>query len=61
MAEIGTELSEKKRQLEELIKSRSKASCSSKNSSKADVDRETLIEELEEEIQDLEKQVQTAG
>jgi polyhydroxyalkanoate synthesis regulator phasin len=49
------ELAEKKRKLQELIRARSKATCSSVVSTEIDVRRETEIEELEEEIQRLEK------
>jgi len=51
------ELTEKKRKLQELIRARSKATCSSVVSSEIDVRRETEIEELEEEIQELEKKI----
>jgi polyhydroxyalkanoate synthesis regulator phasin len=57
MEDIQTELKKKKERLAELIKSRSKATCSSTYSSKADVDRETEIEELEDEIKALESNV----
>ena len=57
MGDLKAELDEKRRQLNELIKSRSKASCSSRASAKADVDRETQIEDLEERILVLEKQL----
>jgi len=49
-------LEEKREQLRELIRSRSQANCSSKYSSEIDVRRESEIERLEEEIQELEKQ-----
>ncbi|HUV08461.1 MAG TPA: hypothetical protein VMX75_12070 [Spirochaetia bacterium] len=48
------ELEKKKATLKELIRSRSKANCSSVVSSEADVRRESQIEELEEEIKNLE-------
>ena len=48
------ELEDKKAQLEELIRSRPKANCSTQYSSEIDVRRETRIEELEEEINSLE-------
>ena len=55
MPNTKDELAEKKRKLQELIRARSKATCSSVVSSEIDVRRETEIEELEEEIQKLEK------
>ena len=57
MEDLNAELKKKKERLEELIKARSKATCSSTYSSKADVDRETEIEELEEEIKTLESKL----
>ena len=54
MDEKTGELEKKKTRLDELKKSRSKANCSSLNSSEADVRRESEIEELEEEIRMLE-------
>jgi polyhydroxyalkanoate synthesis regulator phasin len=51
------ELSEMKRKLQELIRARSKATCSSVVSSEIDVRRETEIEDLEEQIQQLEKKI----
>lgn len=50
------ELKLKKAKLQELKKSKSKATCSSTYSSGIDVRRETEIEELEEEIKKLEKE-----
>jgi polyhydroxyalkanoate synthesis regulator phasin len=55
MPHVKDELTEKKRKLQELIRARSKATCSSVVSSEIDVRRETEIEELEEQIQELEK------
>jgi hypothetical protein len=49
------ELAEMKRRLQELVRSRSKATCAGILSSEIDVRRETQIEELEEEIRRLEK------
>ncbi len=49
------ELADKKRRLQELVRSRSKAACAGILSSEIDVRRETAIEELEEEIRRLEK------
>ncbi len=48
-------IEEKKRRLEELLRSRSGATCAGVLSSEIDVRRETEIEELEEEIRALEK------
>jgi len=49
------EIAEKRRELQELLRSRSKATCAGILSSEIDVRRETQIEELEEEIRRLEK------
>ena len=54
MSEKPTQLQRKKAELSELIKSRSKANCSSRFSSEADVRRESEIEGLEDEIRKLE-------
>ena len=54
MRDVKSELEQKKAQLQELIRSRPKANCSSKYSSEIDVRRESEIEDLEEEIQTLE-------
>lgn len=54
MRDAKSELEQKKAQLQELIRSRPKANCSSKYSSAIDVRRESEIEDLEEEIQTLE-------
>jgi hypothetical protein len=48
------EIQKKKEQLQELVRSRSKANCSSKYSSEIDVRRESEIEDLEDEIKALE-------
>ncbi len=58
MKELKEQLEEKKSRLEMLIKSRSKANCSTVFSKETDVQRETEIEELEEEIQGLEQKIQ---
>jgi len=57
MEEIQKQLKSKKERLEELIKARSKATCATTYSSKTDVDRETEIEELEDEIKALESKL----
>jgi polyhydroxyalkanoate synthesis regulator phasin len=57
MPNTKDELAEKKRVLQELIRARSKATCSSVISTEIDVRRETEIEELEEQIQALEKKI----
>ncbi len=59
MSNTKEELAEMKRKLQELIRARSKATCSSVVSSEIDVRRETEIEELEEQIQELEKTIKT--
>jgi len=50
------EIAEKRRRLQELLRSRSKATCAGVLSSEIDVRREKQIEELEEEIRRLEKE-----
>ena len=55
MSKPTEELAEKKRRLQELQRSRSKATCAGVLSSEIDVRRETEIEDLEEEIGRLEK------
>ncbi|MBN2441038.1 MAG: hypothetical protein JXJ04_06820 [Spirochaetales bacterium] len=57
MEDIINEIKKKKERLAELIKSRSKANCSATYSSEKEVDRETEIEELEEEIETLESKI----
>ena len=57
MKELQVTLEEKKRELEELLKSRSKANCIDVNSSPGSVTHQTKIEELEDEIADLEKKL----
>jgi hypothetical protein len=57
MKEVQSELEKKRAQLEELIRSRPKANCSSKYSSDIDVRRESEIEDLEDEIRALESQL----
>ena len=55
MPNAKDELAEMKRKLQELIRARSKATCSTVVSTEIDVRRETEIEDLEERIQELEK------
>jgi polyhydroxyalkanoate synthesis regulator phasin len=57
MPNTKDELAEMKRKLQELIRARSKATCSSVVSTEIDVRRETEIEELEEQIQELENMI----
>jgi polyhydroxyalkanoate synthesis regulator phasin len=57
MANAKDQLAEMKRKLQELIRARSKATCSTVVSTEIDVRRETEIEELEEQIQELEKKI----
>lgn len=59
MSNAKDELAEMKRKLQELIRARSKATCSSVISTEIDVRRETEIEELEEQIQALQKKSKT--
>ena len=59
MPNAKDELAEMKRKLQELIRARSKATCSSVVSTEIDVRRETEIEELEEQIQELEQKTKT--
>ena len=59
MPNAKDELAEMKRKLQELIRARSKATCSSVISTEIDVRRETEIEELEEQIQALQKKNKT--
>jgi polyhydroxyalkanoate synthesis regulator phasin len=53
MSDLQEQVDSRKKELQELISSRSKASCSDVVSTEIDVRREMRIEELEEEIQDL--------
>ena len=57
MANAKDQLAEMRRKLQELIRARSKATCSSVVSTEIGVRRETEIEELEEQIQELEKKI----
>jgi polyhydroxyalkanoate synthesis regulator phasin len=59
MTKVEEELKEKKRKLQELVHSRSKATCAGVYSSEIDVRRETEIEELEEDIRRLEKKIKS--
>jgi len=55
MDELRAKLEEKILRLQQLVKSRPKAFCSTVNSSEEDVKRESEIDDLEEEIKHLEK------
>jgi hypothetical protein len=55
--DLKSRLEEKQRVLAELRRARSDATCASKYSSGIDVERETQIEELEEEIEGLRKKL----
>jgi hypothetical protein len=57
MVALNSQLKEKSLRLQELVNSRSKAYCSEINSSAEDVKRETEIDELEEEINQIEKEL----
>ncbi len=57
MADLRRELKDRKGKLAALKSNQSKANCSTTNSSAADMQREMQIEELEDEIRRLEKQL----
>jgi polyhydroxyalkanoate synthesis regulator phasin len=57
MPNVKNELAEMKRKLRQLIRARSKCSCSLVISTEIHVRRETEIEELEEQIQELERKI----
>ncbi len=57
MDDIKQKLAKKKAELEELNKARSKANCISVNSSISETSRQMKIEELEEEVEELERMV----
>ena len=59
MPEIKAVIAAKKEELEELRRARSGATCVFQNSSTDAVSREMRIEELEEEIVQLEKELAT--
>ncbi|KKL82755.1 hypothetical protein LCGC14_1981590 [marine sediment metagenome] len=59
MSDLKPQLEEKVLRLKSLVDSRSKAYCSSINSSEEDVKRETEIDDLEEEIKRIEKELLT--
>ena len=59
MEGLREELEAKRAQLDRLIEARSQAYCSTVLSNEADVQRETKIEELEEEIVRLEKELKS--
>lgn len=54
MEDIKALIAEKKAELESLQKSRPAVKCSSSHSSEQDVERESAIEDLEDEIRELE-------
>jgi len=53
MSDMQEKLNSRKKELQELIRSRSKATCSDVVSTEIDVRREMRIEELEDEIKEL--------
>lgn len=55
MADINTELEENRAKLAQLLDNKSKANCDTRNLTAADIQREEEIEDLEEEIAKLEK------
>jgi hypothetical protein len=57
MGDVRAELEQKRTRLAGLKESRSKANCSTKYSSAAQMQRELEIEELEDEIKTLEQKV----
>ena len=57
MEDLKKELEKKVIRLQELVKARSKAYCTSVNSSADEVRRETEIDELEQEIKRLESKL----
>ena len=59
MSDLKTQLEEKVLRLKALVDARSKASCSAINSSKEDVKRESEIDDLEVDIQRIEKELLT--
>jgi hypothetical protein len=61
MEDLKKELENKILRLKELVSSRSKAYCTSVNSSADEVRRETEIDELEQEIKKLETKLGKAG
>jgi polyhydroxyalkanoate synthesis regulator phasin len=61
MKDLKSQLEEKTKRLDQLVKSRPKAFCSTVNSSAEDVKRESEIDELEVEIKQLEKKVKSMG
>ena len=60
MSDLQEQMAARKKELRELVRSRSKASCATVVSTEIDVRRETRIEELEEEIQALRKKLKPA-
>jgi hypothetical protein len=57
MKGLKEQLEAKRVRLDRLVKARSQAYCATVLSNEADVQRETEIEELEEEIASLEKEL----
>ena len=57
MSDLKAQLEEKVMRLKTLVDSRSKAYCSNVNSSEDEVKREMEIEELEEDINRIEKEL----
>lgn len=57
MSDLKEQLEEKVMRLKTLVDARSKAYCSSINSSEEDVKRETEIEDLEDEIRRIENEL----
>jgi 3'-phosphoadenosine 5'-phosphosulfate sulfotransferase len=59
MSDIQSQLGARRKELRELVRSRSKASCSDVVSTEIDVRREMRIEELEDEIKELQARLRT--
>jgi len=59
--ELKKQLESKVLRLQELIKARSKAYCTSVHSTGAEIKREAEIDELEEEIKKLENVIKKTG
>ncbi|MBN1834937.1 MAG: hypothetical protein JW820_03740 [Spirochaetales bacterium] len=57
MSDLQETLDSRKRELRELVRSRSKATCAEVVSTEIDVRRETRIEELEDEIVTLRRRL----
>ena len=59
MMDAKKELETKRTELEQLLEARNKANCDTRDLTAADIRREEQIEDLQERIQVLEKQLST--